>query len=177
MHCGGNRRQRRVAGAECYEQGVGVAEPQLPGNVLGRNIAYVQARHLAFEHLTPLAFVLLLVSLAEPASDFGAAPGCGKVTELRAQPVATRLRFFARDDFDAVAVLYLVGQRHDAAVDFCAAATMPDLGVDVIGEVERRGVRRHLDDVAFRADRVDAILENVAANLVKKIAIAIGRFE
>ena len=47
----------------------------------------------------------------------------------------------------------------------------------LVGKVERRRVRAQFDDVALGADRVDAILEEVIANLVEQVRAVFGGFE
>ena len=49
-----------------------------------------------------------------------------------------------------------VGERHDPAVDLRAPAPVADLGVDLVGEVERRRAGGKVDDVAARGEGVDA---------------------
>ena len=54
---------------------------------------------------------------------------------------------------------------------------MPNLGVNVISEIQWCRFRREFHDVAFRAYRINAILENVIANLCEQILALITRFE
>ena len=59
------------------------------------------------------------------------------IAQVRVQPVARGAAGgAARDDLDHVAVLQLVGQRHQAAVDLRADAVVADVGVDAEGEVD-----------------------------------------
>ena len=81
-----------------------------------------------------------------------------------AKPVArrppTRLR---RQDLDEVAVLQLVVKRHDAAVDLRADGLVPDVGVDGIGEVDRRRARRQRLHLALRREDVHLVVEEIGA--------------
>ncbi len=121
--------------------------------------------------------MLVPVLLPEPVANLCAAAPASQVAEARAEPVAARLRLTAGDDLDLVAVLDLVGEGHDAAVDLGAAAAMADLGVHVVGEIERRGVRGQFDDVAFRADRVYTVFEHIVTDLVEQVAAVVAGVE
>ena len=77
------------------------------------------------------------------------------------------MRLISRNDLDFVAVFDFVGQWHDPPVDFGTTASVSILRVHVIGEIELCRTGRHFDHIAFRADRIDAILENVVADLVE----------
>src|SRR5690606_32536267 len=58
------------------------------------------------------------------------------------------------------------------AIDLGAAAAMPDLCVNVIGEIERRGALRQIDDMAIRREYVHSILR--ARELFGEIGIGTG---
>ena len=59
-------------------------------------------------------------------------------------------------------------QRHDPAVDLGAAAAVPELGVHVVGKIERRGAARQVDDFAARRQRVDAIGEQLGLDALDR---------
>ena len=82
----------------------------------------------------------------------------------RALPVTTkrshcgRRRAAARrHDLDLVAVLQMVAQRHQPAVDLRADAGVADLAVHRIGEIDRRGAARQLDQLALRREAEDLV--------------------
>ena len=68
------------------------------------------------------------------------------------QPVARRRGALLREDFHAIAQLELVGQRHDGAVHLRAHTVVAHLGVDGVGEIDRRGARPQAHDLAFRGE-------------------------
>ncbi|CCJ89655.1 hypothetical protein BN132_1583 [Cronobacter turicensis 564] len=47
---------------------------------------------------------------------------------------------------------------------------MPDIAVDVVGEIERRGACGQVDDIAFRGKHVDAVVKDLTAQLVEHLA-------
>ncbi len=53
------------------------------------------------------------------------------------------------NDFDDVAAVQPVAQRHHPSVDFCANAAVPDLGVDGVGKINRRSFARKHHDLAL----------------------------
>ncbi len=67
------------------------------------------------------------------------------------EPVAAGLVIFLRDDFDDVAGAQLGAQRHHAAVDLGADAGVADLGVNGVGEVDRRAVGGNHNDLSLWA--------------------------
>ena len=79
-----------------------------------------------------------------------------------------------RDDLDDLAIGQRTSQRHDAPIDAGAAAAVPEVGMHVIGEVERRGAGRQVDDLALGRERIDAILEQLGAHLVEEVALTLA---
>ena len=73
------------------------------------------------------------------------------------QPVAARLVAGLRDDFDDVAVFEAGAERHHLAVDARADALVADVGVNRVGEVDRRRAARKRLDLAFRREGVDLL--------------------
>ena len=146
-------------------------------DLVGRYVAHVQSCQFTIKHFPSLTPVLFLVLLPEPRPDLGPASCCRQVAKLRVQPVAAGFRLTRCNNLDFVTVLNFVGQRHYAAVDLGAAASMADLSVYVISKVERCGAGGHLGDVTFRADRIYAILENVVTNLVEQFVTLVRWFE
>jgi len=48
---------------------------------------------------------------------------------------------------------------------------MSQVGVDVVGEVERGGVPRQVHDLAPRAQRIDAVLEDLRLQAVEQVGL------
>ena len=81
------------------------------------------------------------------------------------------------DDLDLVAVLQFGHQRHDAAVDLGADAGVADIGVDGIGEVDRRGAARQRDQHALRREAEDLVLEQLELGVFEEVlrVVAFGQ--
>src|SRR5262245_23787173 len=107
-----------------------------------------QLDRLFLKNLTTDLYGFGALALGDPVFDLTARLRGGDEVE----PVAARLVTRRRHDLDHVAVLNLVLQRDDLAVDFRADALVADLGMNRIGEVDRRGVARQLDDLALRRE-------------------------
>src|SRR5690606_39726137 len=54
------------------------------------------------------------------------------------------------------------------------AATMPDFGVHVVGEVEWRGADRQVHHLALGRERVDAVLDQLAVDLAEQVGGALA---
>ncbi|CCJ85925.1 hypothetical protein BN133_2302 [Cronobacter dublinensis 582] len=74
------------------------------------------------------------------------------------------------DDFNLIAHLQLISKRHNSAADFRADAPVPDIAVDVVGEIERRGARGQVDHVAFRGKHVHAVIKDLASQFIEHFA-------
>jgi hypothetical protein len=72
-------------------------------------------------------------------------------------------------DLDDVAVLQPVVQRHEAVVDLGADAAVADVGVDSVGEVERRRAGRKVLDLALRREDEDLVLEDVELDALDEL--------
>src|SRR6056297_1612250 len=66
--------------------------------------------------------------------------------------------FRSRQHLDPVTVGQDVGQRNNASVDFCAPAAVADLGVHVVGEIQRGRALSQVYDVAAGGEHVDTVL-------------------
>ncbi len=73
------------------------------------------------------------------------------------------------DDLDLVAVLQFGHQRHDAAVDLGADAGVADIGVDGIGEIDRRRAARQRDQPALRREAEDLVLEQLELGVLEEV--------
>ena len=90
--------------------------------------------HLARQAVAAYLQIVGAAPLAEEPADLVARRG--RLHDV--QPVARRRGTLLREDFHAVAQLQLVGQRHDGAVHLRAHAMVAHLGVDGVGEIDRR---------------------------------------
>ena len=78
------------------------------------------------------------------------------------QPVARGAALaLGGEDLDDVAAAQLVVQRHDLAVHARADAAVADLGVHLVGEVQRRRAGGERLDLALGREHVDLVLEEV----------------
>ncbi|MNS73021.1 hypothetical protein D3C72_1064480 [compost metagenome] len=125
---------------------------------------------LAVQHLATGKDIFIAILLAEPVVDLGASTAGGDITEVRVQPVAAWVRLLLGDDFNLVSHPQLVGKGHDAAANFGTDATVADVAVNMISEVERRRAGRQIHHVAFRGKYINPIVEHLAANLVEHLA-------
>ena len=78
---------------------------------------------------------------------------------MRVQPVPAGCALPGGQDLDLLAIAELVGQGHDAAIDLGAAATVSDIGVYGIGEIQWRRALRQIDNAALRRQCIDPLLE------------------
>src|SRR5205807_6277504 len=102
---------------------------------------------------------VLAALAAEPLADLVAGPR--RNGDL--QPVARRARArdLRREDLDRVSRRQLRVERYQPAVDARADAAMADLGVDRVGEVDRRGLDGERDHGALRGEHEDRVLLEV----------------
>ena len=99
------------------------------------------------QHLLAQAARLLLLHVLQVVPDLGArAAGAHEV-----EPGRVRARVRRADDLDHVAALQLGAQRHRLAVDVGGDAVVADVGVDRVGEVDRRRAARQREDLATSA--------------------------
>ena len=119
------------------------------------------------ERLASLRLGVLARLAREPLADLVA-----RARALRQRhPVARRAAaLLRREDLDEVAVLQLVVQRDDAAVDLRADGAMADVGVHGVGEVDRRRAGRQRLDLALRREDVHLVLEEVGAERLHELA-------
>ena len=114
-------------------------------------------------HLQPLRFLLdqLPSQLDGAVLLLGVQPVPDLVPRPRGHdhvdPLAARRLRRPGDDVDDVAVRQRRPQRHELPVQPRADAAVADVGVDPVGEVERRRAAREGEDVAFRREGVDLV--------------------
>ena len=96
--------------------------------------------------------------LLEPLADLVARPG----GLHQRQPVAGGAALaLGGEDLHDVARAQLVVQRDDLAVDLGADAAVADVGVDLVGEVQRGRARRQRLDLPLGREHEDLVLEEV----------------
>jgi hypothetical protein len=142
-----------------------VAEPlqALFQDVLGKLLA--GALEGAFEDAMAEAGILLAHRHARGAADRRARlAGDDDMLPGRRR----RLRVGAHD-LHLVAVLQPRDQRHDAAVDLGADAGIADIGVDRIGEIDRRRAARQRDQAALRREAEDLVLEQFELGVFEEL--------
>ena len=65
------------------------------------------------------------------------------------------------DDFDNIAVLQIVVDRCDPAVDLTSGHAVADSGMNAVGKVNRRRAGRQVDDIALRCEHEYLVREQV----------------
>ncbi|EQD48075.1 hypothetical protein B2A_08144, partial [mine drainage metagenome] len=115
------------------------------------------------------------IELAEPRAHLGAVARRDEESELRGQPIAAGSVLLGGDDLHDFAVGQHVRQWHDAAVDLCAPAAVPERGVHAVGVVERRGAMGQVDHLALGCQHVDPIAEQFGADLFEEFPVDRGQ--
>src|SRR5690606_2289711 len=120
---------------------------------------------LALQQVASEGDGLLALLLLDEGADAGLGPG--RLDE--GQPVLGGKGVRAGEDLDRVAVLELVAQRHDLAVDLGPDASLADLGVNGVGEIDRRRTLGKVDDVAARREDEDLVGEEVHLHRLEEL--------
>src|SRR3569623_2051698 len=162
LHSVHGLRGLHVAAADGREQVVGFGEVEAARNVVEIHRTETEALHLLLEGRATGRDVGFDVLLFEPVLHLGTRTRGLQITEVRVEPVAARRALLDREQLHLLPRLQAVGEGYDVAVDLRAARAMTELGVDVIGEIERRGAVRQIDDVALGREHVYAVLEQIA---------------
>src|SRR6266446_8116279 len=81
------------------------------------------------------------------------------------------------DDVDLIAVGELGAQRHQPAIDFRADASIADLGMHGIGEVDGRRAARQGDQVALGRETEDLVLEHLELGMLEELLRARSMLE
>ena len=101
-------------------------------------------------------------------SDLG--PGVTRLCAL--QPIRVRsLAILIDHDLDDVAALQGAVERGELIIHFGGRAGVADIGMDGIGEIDRRGIFRQVDDIAFGGEDEDAVLEDIDLHLFERTDI------
>ncbi len=129
-------------------------------------IGQTRLAQMLVEEVAALVFRVVALLTAEERADLGARlAGADEV-----QPVAGRAAGgLAGEDLDEVPRAEAVRERHDAPVDTRPDRAVADIGVDGVGEVDRRGTGRQLADLALRREDVDGVLVEVGAEGVHEL--------
>src|SRR3569623_516903 len=154
LHSVHGLRGLHVAAADGREPLVGFGEIEAARNVVAIHRTETEALHLLLEGRATGRDVGLDVLLFEPVLHLGTRTRGLQITEVRVEPVAARRALLDREQLHLLPRLQAVGEGYDVAVDLRAARAMTALGVDVIGEIERRGAVRHIDVVGDLAGDV-----------------------
>ena len=96
-----------------------------------------------------------------------------QIAERGIEPVAARLAFLGGDDLDPLAIFQRGVERNHHAIDLGAATAMPQVGVQRVGEIHRRGAAVERDHPALRGQHIDLILEQLGLELLGEFA-AVG---
>ena len=64
---------------------------------------------------------------------------------------------FGSDDGDTIPVAELVPKGHDFTVDLGGKTVVADVGVHLIGEIDRGGAGRKRDHIPFRGEHIDLV--------------------
>src|SRR3954454_22360470 len=90
------------------------------------------------------------------AGDDEALPGRGRLLRLRG------------DDLDLIAVRQLGAQRQQPAVDLRTDAGVADLRMHRVGKIHRRRAARQRDQIAFRGEGEDLVLEHLELGVLEE---------
>src|SRR6478735_3568621 len=127
--------------------------------------AHASAAHFVVEQLFAEVDALLALIGAHVAADAGA--GAGRDAEV--QPVFARLLVLRGHDFDHVAALQLVAERHDLAVGARARTVLADLRVNGVRKIDRRGAAGQHAQIALGGEDVDLVREEVDFHALQEL--------
>ncbi len=150
--------------ADRHEHLLEVLHLQLLEDALHLGVALQELRRadphlaeLALEELLAEALALVALLGAKVRADLG--PRARRADEV--EPVLVRMLVRARQHLDDVPVPQLVPEGLHLAVDLRAGDAIPELRVDLVGEVHGRRAPREDADIALRREDVDLVLEEV----------------
>ena len=159
-----------IAAADTGQQIVGALQIEAAQHVALVDLGHAEvvAIQLLLEQLATGHDILVPIQLSEPGRHLGPRPTGAQEAGVGVHPVAARVRLFLGDHLHLIAGLQRIGERHDAAVNLGAYAAVTDHAVDVIGKIERGGARRQVDDIPFRGEDVDSVLEHLTAQIFQQ---------
>ncbi len=147
---------RELAAAEGGQHVVAPVEVVAAADLVQlRLLLDAQPRELLLEQDLALADVAVVVQLLEPLAHPVAGLGGRDVAVVRAQPVAAGGGVLLGEDLHRLTADQRLVEGHDAPVDAGTAAAVSDLGMDGVGEVERRRALGQLDHLGLGGQHVD----------------------
>ena len=156
----------QVAGAQGGEHVVAALQVQLRRQGVQVDAVQGQARDLALQDGAALGDVHVPVLALEPLLDARPRRGGGHVTQRRCHPVAAGATLLGGENLHLLTGVEIVVERHDVAVHLGAPAAVPHFGVDVVGEIHRRGAGFQIHHMAVRGEHVDPVADQAVLELV-----------
>ena len=161
------RAQFATAGGQVHR--LGILEAQPAGQFIQTGVGVPFALHLAGHHAAPACQQLLLFELAEVLLDL-LPRACGRDIALaRIEPVSRRPAFLGRDDLDGLPAGQRGVERQQMAIDLGAAAAMPQIAVQPVGEIDRCRTARQIDDPTLRGQHIQGVVERGALELLDPV--------
>ena len=164
--------QGHTAIAECSEQIIlglhikflcNLSETLLRSQFLGR---VAETLCLVTDEAHPALDILLTVLFLEPRAYLSACSRrCNRIQPVGARTVACLIGY----DGDNISILELVFERDNLSVDLCSYAVMPDLRVDMIGEINRIRSLRQINNVTARCKDKNLIGEHIQLKGFKEL--------
>ena len=121
------------------EHRLGALETQARGELIDVELGAPLALHLANDGIAAARKQLGLFLRAEVMLDLLPRTTRGDIALQAVEPVARRAAFLGSDDLHGLAALERLVERQQVAIDLGAAAAVADIGMQPIGEVDRRG--------------------------------------
>ena len=156
----------QVAGAQGGEHVVAGLQIELRRQGVQVDAVQGQARNLALQDGAALGDVHVPVLSFEPLLDARPRRGGGHIAQRRRHPVAAGTALLGGENFHLLAGVEVVVERHDVTVHLGAPAAVPHLGVDVIGEIHRRGAGFQVHHMAVRGEHIDPVADQAVLELV-----------
>ena len=161
-----------VAGAEVGQEIVLAAVAEQARHLEIGQVLDAEPVQLALQQLAARGDVLLAILLPEPLADLRARPAGLDEVQVRVEPVAAGTAALGRQDLHLVAALQAVSRLTSLPCTLAPAAAVADLGVDAVGEVDRRRAGGQVDHLALRGEDVDPVLEQVLFGGGQEVAAA-----
>ncbi|CPO62663.1 Uncharacterised protein [Bordetella pertussis] len=150
--------------------GARAARQLVPLRVVGAGHGQVQLDHRLFKQSLAEGHGLLVLDGSQVMADFGTGAAGAHVIE----PLRVRARGRRSDDFDRVAAAELGAQRDELAIDLGGDRLVADVGMDGVGEIDRRGAARQGNDLAARGEDIDRVGEQVDLDVFEELARIAG---
>src|SRR5664280_581022 len=124
--------------------------------------------NLMYQHFLSLHQILILILFLEPGANLRTGALGLDQTQAGVKPVSAGTTLLGGQDLHLLAGLQFVVKRNKLVIDLGTPAAIANVGMDMIGKVDRGGTSRQVDDIAVRCEDVDAILENIGLHTVNK---------